>query len=269
MEIIIKKNIGITGATGTLGKILCVKLKQYAFEFSCFSGDLRNQSDVYKWIYNNNFDAIIHLAAVVQVASVNEDPINAFNVNVGGTINLINSIIECKSVGKIWFFFASSSHVYKSSARPILEDYELLPISLYGKTKLMAEEIVREAGVFSKYNLEVCIGRIFSFYHPSQSGSFFYPSIRSRLESEDLSRPFELYGADSVRDFLNAEQVVDIIMRLFNKQTTGIFNVASGCGIKIRDFVQTMTKVKLDIAPKGIADSLVADISKIKMELGI
>jgi nucleoside-diphosphate-sugar epimerase len=133
----------------------------------------------------------------------------------------------------------------------------------------MAEEIVREAGAFLKYNIDVCIGRIFSFYHSSQSGSFFYPSIHSRLELEDLSRPFELYGADSIRDFLDAEQVVDIIIRLFNKQTTGIYNIASGCGIKIRDFVQALTNVKLDIVPKGIDDFLVADISKLKMELGI
>jgi nucleoside-diphosphate-sugar epimerase len=211
---------------------------------------------------------IIHLAAVVQVDSVKEDPINAFNVNVGGTINLINSIITCKSDRKIWFFLASSSHVYKSSARPISESYELLPFSLYGKTKLMAEEIVRETGVFLKYNIDICIGRIFSFYHSSQTGSFFYPSIRSRLESEDLNHPFELYGADSIRDFLDAEQVVDIIIGLFNKQAIGVFNIASGCGIKIRDFVQGLAKVKLDIVPKGIVDFLVADISKLNRELG-
>jgi nucleoside-diphosphate-sugar epimerase len=263
------KNIGITGATGTLGRILCDRLKWASKSFSCFLGDLCDKSEVNKWIYSGDLDAIIHLAAVVPVSTIKENPLKAFNTNVGGTINLLTSIASKALRKKLWFFYASSSHVYKSSCEPISEDYETLPISLYGKTKLMAEEIVHEVGMNSKYNLDVCIGRIFSFYHQSQDGNFLYPSIVSRLKSEDLSRPFELYGADSVRDFLAAEQVIEIIIKLFNNRSVGIYNIASGKGTKIRDFVQSLTTTKLTIVPKGTTDFLVADISKLKMEIGI
>ena len=76
-----------------------------------------------------------------------------------------------------------------------------------------------------------------------------------------------MYGADSVRDFLNAEEVVDIIIKLYKKKSTGIFNIASGKPIKIRDFVQNLSNKKLKIVTTEQKDYLVADISKLKQEL--
>jgi len=75
--------------------------------------------------------------------------------------------------------------------------------------------------------------------------------------------PFKLYGAESIRDFLNAEDVIDIIIKLMEKKAKGIYNIGSGKGIKIRDFVQSLTSNKLDIKEMGDSDYLVADISKL------
>ena len=157
-----------------------------------------------------------------------------------------------------WLFYASTSHVYASKNSPISENDIISPVSEYGETKYEAEKMV------SEYYNNFCIGRIFSFYHDSQKKPFLYPNIKKRLKNEDLSKPFELYGAQSVRDFLNAENVADIIIELMNKRAKGIYNVASGEGIEIKDFVQNLTDKKLDIKELGTNDYLVADISKLE-----
>ncbi|OHE71209.1 MAG: hypothetical protein A2007_02830 [Verrucomicrobia bacterium GWC2_42_7] len=259
--------VGLTGASGVLGTIVCQKLAQLGVTVSCFTGDLCSKSDIHNWLHCNELDSILHLAALVPTNLVKEDPLKAFDVNVGGTINLLTELSTADLSKRCWFFYASTSHVYKSSDNPITERNEVSPVSLYGKTKQMAEDVVIETGKVLQYNLEICIGRIFSFYHKTQRSPFLYPTIIKRLEEEDLSKPFFLHGADSVRDFLNAEEVVDIIIALSEKRTTGIYNIASGKGIKIRDFVQSLTPTPLIIKTNQEKDSLVADISKLKSAL--
>ena len=101
-------------------------------------------------------------------------------------------------------------------------------------------------------------------YHKTQKPPFLYQNIINRLNREDLTKDFELYGAESVRDFLNAEEVADIIIFLMRKKVVGTFNIASGKGTKIRDFVQGLTEKKLRIKDMGGKDSLVANIDKLK-----
>jgi len=248
-------NIGITGAGGTLGRIFVDKLTKDGLEYSCFRGDICSKEDLKSWFGRSNFSALIHLAAVVPTTEVNSDPERAYQVNVKGTENLIEAIGEAKQ--NPWLFYASSAHVYKSKGTPINEFDEIDPLSVYGKTKYAAESVVSKG--YDNY----CIGRIFSFYHETQEKPFLYPAIISRLKEEDLSRPFELHGADSVRDFLNAEKVVDIILKLMKGRAVGIYNIGSGEGISIRDFVQGMSDKKLNIKHMGGQDYLVADISKL------
>jgi len=100
-------------------------------------------------------------------------------------------------------------------------------------------------------------------YHKTQKPPFLYPVMLERLKTEDLKKDFELYGAESVRDFLNAEEVADIILELMKRKATGTYNIASGKGIKIKDFVQSLTKTPIKIVNKGEQDILVADVSKL------
>jgi len=252
-------NIGITGATGTLGKILVKKLKNMKIYSSCFNEDICLKKNIKKWISENNFDAIIHFAAIVPTIEVKENPKKAYQVNVEGTKNLISEIKNSKQTP--WLFYASTSHVYKSKNKPIKESDEIRPISIYGETKYKAEKIAMET-----YE-NLCIGRIFSFYHKTQKKTFLYPTIIERLKNEDLDKPFELYGANSERDFLDAEIVVDIIIKLMKKQVKGIYNIGSGKVTIIKDFVQNLTDKELNIKEIGTSDYLVADISKLNEAL--
>lgn len=251
--------IGITGSTGVLGRILLNKLKERKINYSCFAGDISSEKDVKEWINSNSFSEIIHLAAVVSTKEVDKDLKRAYNVNVLGTKNLIEELIKLEK--KPWLFYASTSHIYKSKKKPILEEDEKEPISEYGMTKYLAEkEIINNYDNF-------CIGRIFSFYHTTQKKPFLYPSILERLEKEDLNKTFELFGAESIRDFLDAEKVVEIILVLMGGNVKGIYNIASGKPTKIKEFVQNMAPHELKIISKGDPDYLVAEISKLNKVL--
>ena len=150
-----KLKIGITGGTGSLGKNLISSKNQ--FQYSLFKSDIRDKQKVFQWIKNNNFYAVIHLAAIVPIKTVNKNKKKAYQVNYLGTKNLVDAIIDSNIK---WFFFSSTSHVYKSSKKKKISENSIKkPISYYGKTKFLAEKyIIKNLGKKKRY----CIGRIFS-----------------------------------------------------------------------------------------------------------
>lgn len=83
------KVCAITGSTGILGKKI---KKNLSYKFYEFKGDITCFKDVYKWIQSKNFDLLIHLAAIVPTKEVIKDYQHAYNVNVLGTKNIINSL---------------------------------------------------------------------------------------------------------------------------------------------------------------------------------
>lgn len=234
--------IGITGHRGVLGAIICEKLHDRNEIFSVFEGDIRDFDSLYNWLQFNDIDYVIHLASKVAVTDVENNLDEAYDVNVNGTITLIKALK--KNNRPIGLFYASSSHVYASNENLIKETDAILPQNSYGLTKYVSELLLQD---FSKSNsfLTLCIGRIFSFYHDTQKPPFLYPNLKKRFETEDLSAPFVLYGANSTRDFLPAEEVCSIIIKIVDKRAKGTFNIASGKPIKIVDFVKK-------IAPKDL-----------------
>jgi len=89
-----KKKIvcGITGHSGSIGKNLIRNKKN--FKFLYFKKDVTNKKDVETWISKNHFDMMIHLAAIVPIKLVNKNKKRAFDVNVKGTKNLVQSILQ-------------------------------------------------------------------------------------------------------------------------------------------------------------------------------
>ncbi|HCJ11661.1 MAG: hypothetical protein A2Y14_00165 [Verrucomicrobia bacterium GWF2_51_19] len=252
--------VGITGANGFLGQLLTQALSQTDATLLPFEGDICELAAVRTWVQNSQLDALFHLAAKVPITEVNQNPLQAYAVNVGGTLNLMQSLEGLPK--KPWFFYASTSHVYKSKDGPLSEDDPIAPISLYGKTKYMGESVVYD--VAPQLNIAACVGRIFSFFHKTQTKPFLYPTLLERVQTEDLSKPFKLYGSECIRDFLNAEAVVQIMIALMERRATGIINIGSGVGVRIRDFVQQVAGRPLFIEPADAKhDALVANIHRL------
>jgi nucleoside-diphosphate-sugar epimerase len=142
------------------------------------------------------------------------------------------------------------------------------PINPYGLSKRLGEQVVEASATAA--GVPYCIGRIFSFYHPTQTGSFLYPSLQRRFASEDLAQPFRLFGAEDVRDLSLADDLVAHVRALMGKQATGLVNIGSGRGTKISDFVQSLAPRPLQIvnASEGAPTSLVADTARLRQLLG-
>ena len=219
---------GITGSTGNLGKSF---LKENTkFHFIKFKGNITKKKIIDTWVKRNNFDILVHLAAIVPTNLVNNDYKKALKVNFKGTKNLTDSIIKNKKIIK-WFFFASTSHVYPFYKRKIKENFKTNPVSKYGKTKLLAENYIKK----KLKNKNYCIGRIFSIID-NKNERFLIPSIKKKLRSK--SKIVVLDNLNHYRDFLDTKQISKIIFYLWKKKTFGIINIASGKKTNIQSLVK-------------------------------
>ena len=168
---------GITGHTGNLGKKFIKLFKQ--FKYDKFKGNITSKKDISKWVSKNNFDLILHFASIVPTSVVSKNYKQAENVNFNGTRILVDAINKNGTKLK-WFFFSSTSHIYKISNSELKETSEAKPISRYGLTKLKAEKYIIKK--LSKTNINYCIGRIFSIID-NKDKNFLVPSLIKKINN--------------------------------------------------------------------------------------
>ena len=106
-----------------------------------YKEDIRNKERIAGIINDCKPQSCVHLAAKISVPESLVDPYTTLNVNVSGTLNVLEA---CARGGIEKFVFVSSAAVYGNvEDPPISEDYPLQPISPYGVSKVAAEEIIR------------------------------------------------------------------------------------------------------------------------------
>ena len=86
--------IGLTGSTGSLGKIILKNNKKISFH--CFKGDVTDRKAVFDWIKKNNFKIVFLLAAIVPIKEVNRNTSKANQVNFYGTKNVVDACVKKK-----------------------------------------------------------------------------------------------------------------------------------------------------------------------------
>ena len=228
-----KSVIGITGCSGSLGKTL-LKFRKNK-KFICFTGDIRNLEHVQNWIKRNNLKAIIHLAAIVPIKDVNGNKKKAKDVNFLGTKNIVDAIKRSKVE---WFFFSSTSHVYKSSFTKISERNKKNPCSYYGKTKLLAENYIVSQLRNSK--IKYCIGRIFSTSNKNQKKNYLVPDLKRRIKK--TKKKIILRNLNHYRDFISMQEICKIILLFYKKRYQGIINIGRGESVHLKDIAKTICK---------------------------
>tara|TARA_B100001057_G_C22744518_1_gene909206 strand:+ start:149 stop:940 length:792 start_codon:yes stop_codon:yes gene_type:complete len=255
------KKIGITGGNGLIGKILIKILRKKKIKYTCYKNDIRNYKNLNKWIKSNrDIDTIYHLAAIVPTNLVENNKKKSISVNFNGTMNIFNTLVSTNK--KFWFFFASTSHVYKPQKKLLVENDVLKPSSFYGQTKLMSERFLLDK---KNKNIKVCIGRIFSVFHKYQKKPFFYPVMKLKFKNRlNNKKNFILKGGNSIRDFSNAEDIANIIFKLSKKRATGIINIGSGKKITLLEFIKKYINRYVQIKPTGKSNTIAANISKLK-----
>ena len=84
------------------------------------------------------------------------------------------------------------------------------------------------------------------------------------LDTSKKNENFDLRGGESIRDITNAKNVVNIIYMISKLNLDGIFNIGTGKGTKIKNFVKNLTNKKLKIKTTKKKDYLVANVNKLK-----
>ncbi len=246
-------NVCMTGSTGVLGRLMIDKLSHSSdFNITKITANIEHEEHILHDL-PAQCDILIHLAAKVSTNQVNNSPDVAFNTNCIGTYNLI-SAVKRKYSELPYIFYSSTSHVYKPNDQPLDEQSRVQPHNIYGKTKLAGELALSSCYPGDKY----CIGRIFSYYHESQKPPFLYPNIISRLNNH-TSDVFEIPGGNSIRDFLNAEDVCNHILGIVKQSATGIINIGSGVPESICEFIKRVClseNCNLKLKPVGDSNTI-------------
>jgi len=211
---------------------------------------------------------VVHLAALVPRTKDEDIASDMCQVNVQGTINLLNVFGESLEN----FVYASTAEVYglPSSDKPIAETDLPMPLSNYGASKLSGEHFCR---VFSaKTNLPISMLRFTVLYGPGDRIARAVPNfINKALKGENL----EVYGGEELRDYLHVSDAAKAVYLAAIKPVSGVFNIGTGTGITIKSAAEAIVdlvgnpKAKLSILPreKKAAD-IVLDVAAAKNQLG-
>lgn len=200
-------------------------------------------------------DAVIHLAAMLGVRKTEVERIDCLNINVGGTVNLLEACVK-DGIDKI--VFASSSEVYgEPTVIPIREDNELKPKSVYAITKLASEEYIK--AYHKRYGIKYAIVRFFNVYGIGQVAEFVLPRfVKAVLENKS---PMVYGSGEQVRSFCYMDDAAEGVYRALTKEEANgeIFNIGNDKAyISVKDLAKKVIAISgkdLDINYVPMSDA--------------
>jgi UDP-glucose 4-epimerase len=228
-------------------------------------GDVRDVPKL--WTLLQGVDCVYHLAARVRVPESIHYPGDYNNVNVGGTVALMEAI---RDTGVRRLVLASSGALYgEQPAQPISEECHPNPNSPYGVSKIAAEYYVSTLG--SLYDIETVSLRIFNAYGPGQELPPSYPPVIPQwLRQAQTGGSLVIFGdGTQTRDFVYVDDVVDALVRAATASDANrmVINIGSGCEVSMNELaarVGQATGERVNIlhnpAQPGGVSRLVADV---------
>ena len=270
--------IFVTGGGGFIGRHLTKYLLKNNYEVTIFDdlsnctieniesigkinfvkGDIRDYELLEKSMRNH--DLVVHLAAKISVSDSNENQEIVMDVNVNGSRNVVKSCINlniCKIIA------ISSAAVYGEGVKGIAHDEnsDINPISVYGKSKLEMENIIKEFS--KKSNLNSIILRLFNVYGYGQS-DVYAGVIKKFANCAKEGKSIIIYGnGDQVRDFIHVSDVVEYIVRAIKNidgKKVEIFNIGSGNAISINQLASKIFSIFKRNPVINYSESLIGDI---------
>lgn len=308
-------NILLTGGTGYIGSHTAVQLLEQGHDVAIidnlcnsskkavahieqlagkrvafFEADIRDIESMRDIFEDYRFDACIHFAGLKAVGESCEKPLDYYENNIYGTLNLLRLCNEYKLK---YFVFSSSATVYGAADVPIKEDAPLSATNPYGETKLFIEMMIK-ANYNVNPDMKVAVLRYFNPVGAHPSGE---------LGENPLGKPNNLmpvvmkiatgaikklnvFGDDyptpdgtGVRDYIHVEDLANGHVLALNKlEKDGgfeVYNLGTGHGHSVLELVHSFekasgVKIPYDIVARRSGDVAenYADVTKAKEELG-
>lgn len=252
-------NFLITGAAGFLGSSLSNHLAREGHQVRALDdlstgdpqvlapdvhftrGDVSDRPKL--WTLLQDVDVVYHLAARVSVQESILYPRDYNNVNVGGTVALMEAM---RDVGVKRVVLASSGAVYGDlGEQPLREDVVPNPRSPYAVSKLAAEYYVRTIG--GLWNIETVSLRIFNAYGPGQHLPASHPPVVPHYLKQALRGGTLVAHGDGAqtRDYVYVDDVVSAMVAASTAPNINgsVINIGSGVETSIRDLVHIVLDV--------------------------
>ena len=238
------KKILITGNSGYIGSHLCKMLNE---EYEIIGLDINKPLfNIKKHLLNDikkplpkikdKFDAVIHLAAVVNVGESERVPTDYYMTNLIGTLNILNWVKTDN------FIFASTGAAEKCE-------------SAYGTSKKSAEDCIKEFCNFT--NLPYSIFRFYNVigsdgFVPTNQDGLMYNLLKAKDAGE-----FTIFGEDydtrdgtCIRDYVHVNEICDAIRTAIEKPSNTIENLGHGVGYSVKEMVtlfELVNDCKIDV----------------------
>ena len=299
-------NILVTGGAGFIGSHACKALAAAGHNpvtldnFStgnrdsvkwgpCIEGDIRDTEIVQKLLSRYAITAVVHFAAKAYVGESVKMPAPYYSNNVGGTISVLEA---CRKSDVQHFIFSSSCATYGIPSRlPITEETEQRPVSPYGWTKLIGEQMIKDHS--AAYGMRYVILRYFNAAGADPDGE-----LAERHDPETHLIPLALmaayghtadlpvFGTDyatadgtCIRDYVHVTDLATAHTAALSYLLRGganlAVNIGSGNGHSIKEVVNTVQRITgraipLRMLPRRAGDppSMIADPRLAKQALG-
>lgn len=289
----------ITGPAGFIGSHLCQRLLQDGWEvigldnfddfyspavkraniaacldndgFKLVEGDIRDGAVVEGILADGGVDIIVHLAAKAGVRPSIEDPVGYQDVNVSGTVVMLEA---ARRFGVNKFVFASSSSVYGNNEKvPFAEtDNVDYPISPYAATKKASELLCHTYSHL--YGIDMTCLRFFTVYGPRQRPDLAIHKFSRLIEAGE---PIDVFGDGSMqRDFTYIDDIIDGVVAAMDRgRGYEIYNLGESRPVRLDELICRIEealgkKARINRLPMqpGDVKQTYADVTKAVERLG-
>ena len=295
----------VTGGAGYVGAHTCLRLSEAGFAPVVFDnlsngheafvqwgplvqGDVRDAAQLDAVFAAHRPVAVLHFAALIEVAASVTSPADFYDVNVAGSLAVIGA---ARRAGVEAMVFSSTCATFGAPVRmPMDETHPQAPINPYGRTKLIVEQALADLDRYSGF-------RSVALRYFNAAGADPEGRIGERHDPETHVIPllidaalgrragFSIYGTDydtpdgtAVRDYVHVLDLADAhvaaLRRLLNGGATTTFNLGAGVGSTVRDVIGAVERVSgatIKVTEtgrrEGDSPALVADNRKAVSEL--
>lgn len=238
MKTKVREKILITGASGFFGSHLVKRLKKEGNDIYTDKFDLTNGKKVRKTIAKINPSVVYHMGAIVDLSRNFETAKKCFDINIGGTLNLLDAL---KNISPCRFIYTSTVEVYGSNPLPYREDQLPDPPSPYSISKVASESLIKLYAQERGY--EYFIFRIGTAYGSQQPSFRLIPHIIIRaLQNKDI----ELNSGIKKRDYIDIDDVILALEMSIDKnvkKTNEILNLGGGESYMLKDLVNIILDI--------------------------
>jgi UDP-glucose 4-epimerase len=282
------KKVLVTGGAGFIGSATIAALKTcgheiYAIDNLSFGNraqieipdshffeiDLRDRLELSEVVSQISPNWIIHLAAIHFIPYCNQHPVEAAQVNIQGTMNVLDAAKNIQNLEKV--FFASTAAVYPICDGAVAETHPTEPTDIYGLSKLAGEHLMNEFHLLTSIPTIIC--RFFNAFGPNETNAHVIPEIQRQLDTG--VRTIQLGNLEPKRDFIHTSDMAIAIVTLLSTFTRGIetFNLGRGIEYSVTEVVAAFEqvlgeKIVIEVDPARVRKvermHLLADISKLK-----